>query len=39
MQEFIDVENIPDLTAEEVKAIEAAGANLHKRIFTNVFTD
>ena len=39
IQEFFDVENIPELTAEEVAAIEAAGAKLHKRVFTRVFTD
>jgi len=33
IQEFLDVESIPDLTTEEVEAIEAAGAKLHKRVF------
>jgi hypothetical protein len=33
IQEFFDVENVPDLTTEEVEAIEAAGAKLHKRVF------
>ncbi|KAF8812139.1 Aldo/keto reductase [Phlegmacium glaucopus] len=33
IQEFLDVQNVPDLTAEEVKAIEAAGAKLHKRAY------
>jgi diketogulonate reductase-like aldo/keto reductase len=33
IQEFLDTENVPDLTAEEVDAIETAGAKLHKRIY------
>jgi spore coat polysaccharide biosynthesis predicted glycosyltransferase SpsG len=33
IQEFFDVENLPDLTKEEVEAIEAAGAKLYKRAF------
>jgi hypothetical protein len=33
LQEFLDTENVPDLTAEEVDAIEAAGAELHKRVY------
>jgi len=33
IQEFLDVEKIPDLTAEEVETIEAAGAKLHKRVY------
>jgi diketogulonate reductase-like aldo/keto reductase len=33
IQELLDVENIPDLTAEEVEAIETAGAKFHKRVF------
>jgi len=33
IQEFLDVEQVPDLTAEEIEAIEAAGAKLHKRVY------
>ena len=33
LQEFLDTENVPDLTAEEVDAIDAAGAKLHKRVY------
>ncbi|KAF5330572.1 hypothetical protein D9619_005904 [Psilocybe cf. subviscida] len=33
IHEFQDVENIPDLTPEEVEAIEEAGAKLHHRQF------
>lgn len=33
IQECLDVENLPDLSAEEVDAIEAAGAKLHKRVY------
>ena len=33
IQEFLDVENVPDLTTEEVEAIQAAGANLHKKVY------
>ncbi|KAF8798151.1 Aldo/keto reductase [Phlegmacium glaucopus] len=33
IQEFLDVQNVPDLTAEEVEAIEAAGAKLHMRAY------
>jgi len=33
IEEFLDTENVPDLTAEEVDAIETAGAKLHKRIY------
>ncbi|PPR02060.1 hypothetical protein CVT24_011159 [Panaeolus cyanescens] len=31
IKEFQDVENVPDLTAEEIEAIEEAGGKLHKR--------
>jgi hypothetical protein len=33
LQEFLDAEHVPDLTAEEVDAIEAEGAKLHKRFY------
>jgi len=33
MNEFLDTETVPDLTPEEIKAIEEGGAKLHKRIF------
>jgi len=33
VQEFLDTEHVPDLTAEEVDAIDAAGAKLHKRVY------
>ncbi|KAF8201563.1 NADP-dependent oxidoreductase domain-containing protein [Pholiota molesta] len=33
IQEFLSVENLPDLTAEEIDAIEEAGSKLHKRVF------
>ncbi|KAF9053189.1 NADP-dependent oxidoreductase domain-containing protein [Panaeolus papilionaceus] len=31
IKEFQDTDNVPDLTAEEIQAIEEAGAKLHKR--------
>ncbi|KAH9477675.1 NAD/NADP-dependent indole-3-acetaldehyde reductase [Psilocybe cubensis] len=33
LQEYLDTENVPDLTSEEIHAIEEAGEKLHKRIF------
>ncbi|KAG6907425.1 hypothetical protein DXG01_008997 [Tephrocybe rancida] len=33
IKEFLGTEAIPDLTAEEIRAIEEAGEKLHKRIF------
>ena len=33
LHEFLDTENVPDLSAEEIDAIEAAGAKLHKRVY------
>jgi len=33
IKEFQDTENIPDLSAEEVKAIKEAGSKLHKRVY------
>ncbi|KAG6854745.1 hypothetical protein C0991_002459 [Blastosporella zonata] len=40
IKEFISTEAIPDLTAEEVHAIEESGGKLHKRIFMkHVFSE
>jgi hypothetical protein len=40
IQEFIDTEGVPDLTAEEIHDIEEAGGKLHKRIYMrHVFED
>ncbi|RDB21552.1 NAD/NADP-dependent indole-3-acetaldehyde reductase [Hypsizygus marmoreus] len=33
IREFIDTEGVPDLTAEEISAIEEAGGKLHKRVY------
>ncbi|KAF9475050.1 Aldo/keto reductase [Pholiota conissans] len=33
IQEFLAVENLPDLTSKEIDAIEEAGSKLHKRVF------
>ncbi|KAF9562197.1 Aldo/keto reductase [Agrocybe pediades] len=33
IQEFLETENVPDLTADEIGAIEAEGAKLHKRVY------
>ncbi|PFH54224.1 hypothetical protein AMATHDRAFT_135764 [Amanita thiersii Skay4041] len=33
IKEFIDAENVPDLTTEEINAIEDSGSQIHKRIF------
>jgi len=33
IKQFQDTVDVPDLTAEEVKAIEAEGSKLHKRIY------
>jgi len=38
IREYLETAKVPDLTAEEIQAIEEAGAKLHKRIFMrNVF--
>lgn len=40
IQEAIDTENVPDLTAEEIRALEEAGSLLHKRVYmAKVFGD
>lgn len=40
IREFLDAENLPNLTAEEIEAIDVAGKKLHKRIFAkHVFND
>lgn len=33
IKEFLDVEHLPDLKEDEVRAIEEAGSGLHKRAF------
>lgn len=33
IREYIDTENIPELTPQEVELIETTGAKLHKRFF------
>jgi len=33
IQEFIETINVPDLTPDDIKAIEEAGSKLHKRVF------
>jgi diketogulonate reductase-like aldo/keto reductase len=33
IREYLDTENIPELTADELRLIETAGAKLHKRFF------
>ncbi|KIK19292.1 hypothetical protein PISMIDRAFT_107778 [Pisolithus microcarpus 441] len=33
--EYLDTENVPELTPDEIEDIEAAGAKLHKRFFVN----
>ncbi|KIK98728.1 hypothetical protein PAXRUDRAFT_133664 [Paxillus rubicundulus Ve08.2h10] len=33
IREYLDTENVPDLTAEEIDLIDATGAKLHKRFF------
>ena len=35
MAEYISTANLPDLTAEEVAAIDAAGSTYHKRHFVS----
>jgi hypothetical protein len=36
VKEYLEVENVPDLTEEEVRAITEAGYNLHQRFFVSV---
>ncbi|KAI6109519.1 NADP-dependent oxidoreductase domain-containing protein [Pisolithus sp. B1] len=33
IQEYLDTENVPELTPDEIEDIEAAGTKLHKRFF------
>ncbi|KDR73488.1 hypothetical protein GALMADRAFT_72096 [Galerina marginata CBS 339.88] len=33
IKEFLDTENVPDLNAKEIKAIDEEGAKLHKRVY------
>jgi len=38
--EFLDTEHVPDLSKEEIGAIEEAGSKLHQRIFMwHIFND
>lgn len=39
LAEYISTANLPDLTAEEVAAIDAAGATYHKRHFTSFWPE
>ena len=39
MQEYLDTENVPDLTPEEIQEIEGAGAQLHRRFFVSCWRD
>ncbi|THH06461.1 hypothetical protein EW146_g9602, partial [Bondarzewia mesenterica] len=39
LKEYLDAAALPDLTREEVAAIDKAGSELHKRHFANVFPD
>jgi hypothetical protein len=33
VKEFLDTENVPDLTPQEIQTIDEAGSKIHKRIF------
>jgi len=33
IKEFLDTEHVPDLSTEEIEAIEEAGSKLHHRIW------
>ena len=33
IKEFLDTEHVPDLTKEDIEAIEEAGSKLHQRIY------
>ena len=35
IQEYLDIENVPDLTPEETEEIEATGAQLHRRFYVS----
>jgi len=40
IRELLDTEQVPDLTKEEIGAIEEAGSKLHQRIWaSHVFND
>jgi len=40
IKELLDTEHVPDLTKEEIGAIEEAGSKLHQRIWaSHVFND
>jgi len=40
IEEFLDMEHVPDLNKEEIGAIEEAGSKLHQRIWVHhVFND
>ncbi|KAF8637408.1 hypothetical protein AX17_002903 [Amanita inopinata Kibby_2008] len=40
IKEFMDTEDVPDLTPEEIKEIETSGSGVHKRFFMhNVFME
>jgi len=40
IRELLDTEQVPDLTKEEIGAIEEAGSGLHQRIWaSHVFND
>lgn len=38
IKEYIAVETLPDLTAEEVKAIDEEGSKTHHRVFVSIVT-
>jgi hypothetical protein len=33
IKEYLDTINVPDLSVEEIEAIEQAGSKLHKRMY------
>jgi len=40
IEEYLDTANVPDLTEDELEAIDKAGAKQHKRLFGKaVFSD
>ncbi|GBE82184.1 NAD/NADP-dependent indole-3-acetaldehyde reductase [Sparassis crispa] len=39
IKEYLEVETLPDLTAEEVGAIDVAGSKVHHRVFQNWLDD
>lgn len=36
LQEYLDVETLPDLTAEEVEEIQTEGSKVHHRVFVRI---